>query len=482
MDRETPYSDALTHFQGQTLVTVGCGTTCACLGDERNLREFLVADETARRLRAAGHSVISLLVDDSLDPLNHRQLRVAFNKDEQQIEKWAEWCGKPLSHIPDPWDCHSSYAAHFEDALLGRLQTLGCTPNLISTTSLYDGGLYAPYVQQVLLRYDEIMSYLSQRFSGYSPETLFWMICPECGYIDETKIEGVSNSEVKYYCRRCEKSGSIPLSEVKGKLNWKLDCAVRWVLLNIDAEPFNKSYLEPQAGSFVVAQEISKKFFGGHTVQPLRYGLVKMDSSLSYRLLSSFPPEALRQMFTDHATADLKITPEYMLNLASRHQTNYGLSYLECIKQLVPMWLLRPQALTEYQREIVSRGISFAEEFLDQKLALHLPTREIVDDIPTDTLGVMHDFLVDMLRLRNISRGSWEAFKEPAKNIIASLGDSKHAVISCLRGMIGQKQGVPAPRLLYLLPEAYLESLEYVLDLRLSSTSDIIQLPQRLAA
>lgn len=482
MEKESPYSDAITCFENQTIVTVGCGTTCACLGDERNLREFLIADETANRLRQAGHAVISLLVDDNLDPLNQRQLRVAFNKDEQRIDKWAEWCGKPLAHVPDPWDCHTSYAAHFEDALLQRLQSLGCHPNLVSTSSLYEGGLYAPYVQQVLQRQDEIKEYLNHQFKGYQPENLFWMICPKCGYIDETRIEGVDDTDVRYYCRRCEQSGSVALEEVSGKLNWKLDCAVRWVLLNIDAEPFSKSYLEPQSGSFVVAQGISKTFFGGHTVHPLRYGLVRMDNSVSYRLLSSLPSDALRNLFTERATSDLKITPEYVMTLASRHQTGYGLSYLECIKQLVPMWLLRPQSLTDHQRDIVARGINFAGEFLDKELALQLPTRESVEEIFPETLGVMHRFLVDVVHLRENCGAHWDAFCEPAKGLIASLGDHKHTVICHLRSMIGQKQGVPAARLLYLLPISYLKTLEYVLDLRLECVGETWSLPMRLAA
>lgn len=477
-----PYSDAITYFKDQALVTIGCGTTCTCLGDERNLREFLIADETAKKLREAGHSVVSLLIDDNLDPLNERHLRVAFNKNEQLIEKWLEWCGKPLAHVPDPWGCHSSYSAHFEDALLERLQGLGCHPNVISTSTLYDGGLYAPYVKQVLTHHDEIMDYLSQRFKGYTPERLFWMICPECGYIDETKMEKIGPSDITYTCNRCGGHGSVSIDEVKGKLNWKLDCAVRWVLLNVDAEPFNKAYLEPQSGSFVVAQEISKKYFGGHDVLPLHYGLVKMDKSVSYKLLNSFPSDALRHLFTQKGTADLKITPEFVMNLASRHQTGYGLSYLECIKQLVPMWLLKPHALTEYQRELMSQGINFSSEYLDRKLSLQLPTREVVEEIDNDSLEVMHNFLVDVIELRETSGVCWDTFCGSAKQLVASLGEHKHAVVSHLRAMIGQKQGVPAARLLFLLPLEYLKNLEYVLDLKLESVGETWSVQPRLAA
>ena len=467
--REPPYSDALARFENQTLVTVGCGTTCAYLGDERNLREFLIADETARRLREAGHAVISLLVDDSLDPLDDRQLRVAVNKSEFLIEKWSGWCGKPIAHIPDPWDCHPSFAAHFEEALMERLHGLGCNTNLVSTSFLYEGGLYAPYVQQVLRRREEIMDYIAARFSGYQPERLFWLLCPQCGYIDQTTVEGADASDIRYYCRRCEKSGSVPFNEVKGKLNWRLDCAVRWVILGIDAEPFSKAYLEPQSGSFVVAQGISKVFFGGHDVLPLRYGMVQMEPPLSYRLLPSLPADVLRSLFTERATADVTLAPQYVLSAASRFQIEYGLSYLDCVKQLVPMWLLKPQSLTDRERDLVAHGIRFAEDFLNQEIALQLPARQHLEETGPDTLRALHGFLADILRLRKSHGAAYEAFCEPAKQLVASLGEHKQEVMSRLRVIVGQKQGVPASRLLFVIPTDYLEALEYMLDLRLSS-------------
>ena len=363
-----------------------------------------------------------------------------------------------------------------------RLAGLGCNTNIVSTSSLYEGGLYAPYVRQVLLRHDEIMQFLTNRFHGYQPERLFWLLCPHCGYIDETQIEGVDKKEVKYRCRRCEKSGSVSLNEVKGKLNWKLDCAVRWVLLNISAEPFNKSYLEPQSGSFVVAQEISKTYFGGHDVLPLRYGLVQIDKSVSYRLLPSLPGDVLRNMFTDHATADLRITPDYVMNIASRSQVDCGLSYLECVKQLVPMWLLRQHSLTDRQRDLTARGIRFAEDFLNHQVALRLPSRASMQDIHPDILSDMHRLMVDVLRLREHHGDSYAAFCEPAKQLMASLGENKHEIMVRLRAILGQKQGLPASRLLFLMSLDYLQALEYMLELRVGHVEETPLLLSKLAA
>ena len=123
MSKALLYSEALCRFETKPIVTIAAGITCAYLGDERDLREFLIADETAKRLRAAGHTVFQLLISDSMDALTYRQLRVAVNKDAAMLEQYESWCGKPIGMLPDPWGCHSSYAAHFEHALCDRLNS-----------------------------------------------------------------------------------------------------------------------------------------------------------------------------------------------------------------------------------------------------------------------------------------------------------------------------------------------------------------------
>lgn len=468
MDKRSPFAEALERLRDKPIITIGCGTTCGCLGDERSLREFLVADEAARMLREEGHAVVSLLIDDTYDPLTERQLRIAFHKDEAMVEKWSEWCGKPLANVPDPWDCHSSYAAHFENALLDRLQWLGCCPNLISSSYLYQKGVYAPFVQKVLTQYRELSEFIVERFPGYQPQCLYRVLCPACGCIDQTKVIEVGVAALHYECERCGNSGSLAFDEVDGKLNWKLDCAARWDIFQIDAEPFSKAYLEPRTGTFAVAQEISRAFFGARSVVPLRYGLVTIDKSMSHKLLNTMPADVLRDLFVKRPTADIHITSEMALTQASQFHVDHGLSYLDCIKQLVPLWLLRPQALSSRQMELVGGGIAFAETFLDQQISTHLPSRQCIAQADPEILCLLHGLLVDVISLR-MGRGVlWDGFLEPAKQLMVSLGDRRQEVTACLRAMLGQKQGPPPSRLLYMLPMEYLQTLEYVLDLHLT--------------
>ena len=120
-------------------------------------------------------------------------------------------------------------------------------------------------------------------------------------------------------------AAGIGIGEVQGKFNWKLDCALRWAIFKIHAEPFNKAYLEPQTGSFVVAQALSERFFGGHPVLPLHYGTVKMDRPLSYKLLESLPPAALRALLVERPTTDLSLTHDAVVAAASHHEVLPGM-------------------------------------------------------------------------------------------------------------------------------------------------------------
>jgi lysyl-tRNA synthetase class I len=473
------YSDVLTHFADKHLITIATGATCAYLGDERNLREFLVADETARWLRRAGHTVVFFLIDDSLDPLNFRQLRVAVNKNEELIEKFQHWCGKPIAHLPDPWGCHESYAAHFEEELIDRLHRLDCHPTLVTTAQLYERGVYKPYVTLVLERHEEIMAFFAERFPTYKPDKLFWPICPHCRYIHETRVEAIANSIVEIYCSQCNKRSLVPIEEAEGKLNWKLDCAVRWTLFNIDAEPFNKKYLEPQTGTFPIAQAVCTEFFNGPDVVPLLYGTTDMNRDLSYKLFDSLPASVLRSMMTERPATDITLSREKIMTAVSRFGVLPGMSYLDFIKQLLPMWLLAPEKLTHSQRDLVANGIAFSQHFMDSDICLQMPRRSHFEGQPIPVIREVRNLLREVIRLRDEENPEWEDFQLQIKQIIETMGTHKGQALHRLRVLVGQEQGMPAGRFLFVLPLDYLRVLEYMCDLFVQAK---VEMPTEVSA
>lgn len=466
----TSYGEVLDRFADRHTVTVAAGATCAYLGDERNLREFLVADEIARVLRRAGHIVSFLLIDDSLDPLNIRQLRVAVNKDPELIEKFSPWCGKPISQIPDPYNCHESFAEHFEEQLLARLNRLGANPTLVSTAKLYERGRYAPFVRTVLERHDEIVAYLEQTFPAYRPDKLFWPLCPRCRFLDGTRLTGTRNGCAQFSCDRCNSTEEVPFDEVEGKLNWKLDCAVRWVLLGVDIEPFGKSYLEPTAGSFFVAKAIAQRFFGmsKQGVTPFQYGAVGMERQWSMKLIDGLPSEMLRSMMVSRPATDFNISRDQIVSQASRHQVEPDLNYLDFVRQVLPMWLLTPENLSARQRDLVAHGVSFSDTFLNSPARLHLPTRTEVEGEKPEVLRGVHALLARTIELRTEEgKTTREEFEPLIKDSMKVLGALKGPCLHRLRTLVGQQQGLPVARFLLSLPIGYLRTVEFLLELSL---------------
>lgn len=450
-------------------MTVATGVTCAYLGDERNLREYLVADELVKTLRKAGQVVHFLLFDDDVDPLSYRQLRVAVKKNPALIEQFEPYCGKPISDIRSPYSEGESWSKYFEGQFLKRLSAVDCHPTLISTSNMYARGMYAPYVKQVLLQADRIYDYLSENFAGYHPEKLYWAVCPTCGYIDGTDVTGTTQTEAQVSCQRCGKATWLSYEEMRGKLNWKLDCAARWSMFRVHVEPFTKSYLEPKAGSFHVAQGLSKTFFGGSDVTPLHFGTVTMPKELGYRLMESLPVEVLRSLFIKHHKTDLDINEERVIVEASRVDVLPDYSFLDVVKQLLPAWILDCSELGAHQRELMAKGMAFSREFLRDEVKPVLPNREQIEQTPLEFLRAIHSLLQRVIVLREAFRNDYDSFVAPTKATIDKLGEQRKQVVTYLRKIVGQEHGLPNSRFLFLLPLSYLRNLESMVSLYLAA-------------
>lgn len=462
-------TEVVSHLEGKPIVTVAAGTTCGSLGDERNLREFLVADDVVRELRNRGVTVHFLLFDDNLDELTEAQLRVAVEKNETLFERFKPFCGKPICSVPDPFGCHESLSKHFEEKLLERLHKLRCYPTLIRQEDMYRSGMYQPYLQQVLRHAGEINAYIAEQFDGYQPESLFYVICPICGYIDGTSIELIANDFVNCSCGRCGHFTEIPLGNLRGKFNYKLDCAIRWKLMAVDAETFGKPYMEPRSGSYYVSQGIAKRFFEGSTVWPLTYGQVKVSRDVSYRLIESLPPELLREMMLERPFADIVLTRDRALLVASRVEIEDGLSYLEVVKQRVPAWLLNPMSLNAERRELLESALNFAVHILNKPLEWALPASDMFEGESEEVLMSCRRIVREALALRRTLGDDWEAFRTAAKQMMKTLGPLRHPTLHRLRTITRQTHGVPASKFLFHLPVPYLELVHYILMLKTPS-------------
>lgn len=439
-------------------MSVASGTTCAFLGDGRDIREPLVAANAVESLRKAGHIVHFFLFDDNLEPLRLAQLRIAVKKDPALIEKYAVHCGKPLALVPCPFSENESYSQYFQRKYIKRLNALGCQPNLISSSILYTNGAFLPYIEQILGNSTDIAQFLRVQFPDYSMERLFNPICRKCGRIDSTTLEDYSRNSATVFCASCGSRDTMEKFELRGKLSWKVDLALRWWVFNIDVEPFSKKYLEPNSGSFAISLSLARRFFGHVDVSAILVGMVMQENTSYSPFLDSLPSQTVVKMFTDRWGADLRLTNERLVLEAGRSTVYEGESFLNVVKRHVPLWALNPLKQSPEVYDLLRKGQRFAVNYLNEELgddSIQLSKLAEADDLELEAMILV---LGHTLGIRSQSL-SYDEFDELIRPVTQNSGRAWSGATIVLRNILCQTRGLPGRRLLYHLPLGVLESI-----------------------
>lgn len=473
----TDKAELLNAFDSHKRITIASGFTCAYLGDQRNLREFLIAAEAVRTLKKAGKVVQFYLFDDSLDALNAKQLRIAAEKDAQTIQRFQQFCGMPICDVPSPDGESESWSDHFEKLLLKRLAEYDCFPILESSAHLYASGVYAPFVKIVLERSAEITRFLRKEFPGYTPQALYYPICPACGRIKGTVLHVLSASDVEISCETCGIISILPLTHLRGKLNWKLDCAARWRAFSVDAEPFTKSYLEPNAGAFWIARAIGNEFFGKTDVHPMQIGVVKVADDLDARSLSCLPPRNLSSVFVEHWTNDITLSRERVLLAASRDDPVAGCSYIESMRRLLPYYRAKRTELTSPEYDFLRRAELFQSTILNQGPEPLALCSDLISNLDDLTLRGAKLILNEATELRK-KPVEYAVFDAALKAASLDLNDARKAVHAAIRKALVHNKGLPIRRLLFVTPLATLDLLAFAIDRTLDMRGAAMQLAQ----
>ena len=240
-----------------------------------------------------------------------------FRKVPKGIPKsYAEFIGRPLSHIPDPSGSYESYAARYEHEFEASLRELGIHIAFRYQTQMYESGVYREgIIEAVRARravYDIIAGYRTQGGSeqereGYFPVTIYCEACDR----DTTEILSADASEMvlSYACLSCRYQGVVDLRKATNvKLPWKIDWAMRWRLENVLFEPGGKDHATA-GGSFEVSSELARRIYHYQPpmFQPYEFigikGLTGKMSSSSGELLTPhdvleiYQPEVLLWVF-----------------------------------------------------------------------------------------------------------------------------------------------------------------------------------------
>lgn len=312
--------DAIRHAGGdprdpavaEQLRTAGTVVTCASgispsgpihLG---NLREFLTTHFVAEELKRRGVPARHLQSWDDFDRLR----KIPEGVDPS----WTTHIGKPLSAVPDPWECHTSWAEHFKAPLRAALAEMGCTMEEVDQTDRYRAGAYTAQVLHAIERRDVIESVLARhRTKQAVPEDAsaeeaaaledsvaeddeptqtgdlarfpYKPFCRTCGRDTVTLTSyDEETTDLAYTCDACGDSHVTNVrTQPEGKLVWKVDWPMRWSVEGVNFEPGGVDHASP-GSSYTVGKEIVK-LYGGRAPSFVGYsfvgvaGMAKMSSS-----------------------------------------------------------------------------------------------------------------------------------------------------------------------------------------------------------
>ncbi len=229
-----------------------------------NLREIITGDAVYAALRSMDVDARLIYIADTFDPLRRRY---PFLPPEYEAH-----VGKPISEIPDPEGCHTSYADHFVQPFLSSLVDLGIKIEVLRADELYNSGLYVDTIKEALVKKDELSRIIEEVSGRKLPENWspFNPFCDVCGRITAAVVKGYDlDKEEAYYECECGNKGVASFTG-GGKLAWRVDWAARWKILGVTIEPFGKDHASP-GGSFDTGTRLSKEIFNYPAPYPIPF-------------------------------------------------------------------------------------------------------------------------------------------------------------------------------------------------------------------
>jgi lysyl-tRNA synthetase, class I len=168
----------------------------------------------------------------------------------------APYLGAPVSRIPDPFDDgHDSFASHMISLLGDFLAPVEVEYALIRSSAMYASGAFDEALKRVLARHQEIIALITptlraENRAGWSP---IMPLCPQCGQINSTLVTAYfpDRGAVAFSCERsfggahgCGFKGERSILGGGCKVQWKVDWALRWYVLEVDYELYGKDLID----------------------------------------------------------------------------------------------------------------------------------------------------------------------------------------------------------------------------------------------
>ncbi|MEJ2097533.1 MAG: lysine--tRNA ligase [Deltaproteobacteria bacterium] len=416
---------------------------------------------------------------DDMDGLR----KVPLNMPQQEM--LASHLGKPLCHIPDPFETADSYSGYMNTKLISFLDKYRFDYKFQSAYEAYrrgdfNGGL-AVILQKVEAVRGIILPTLSEeKRKDWSP---FFPICLNCGRINSTRVTGYhpENNTVDYCCDRaddrvtgCGHAGTTSVLNGQTKVGWKVDWALRWYAYDIDYEMYGKDLIEsarlsgkitrlmgkqPPVGMFCElfldedGRKISKSVGKGLTI----------DSWTSYAPLESLlfyifqNPKQAKRLFWGIVP---KSVDDYLAGLISYHALDSQKQPDSILWHIFNQGKNVPEYTGDINFSLVNNLIAAVGaddmdlilEYLkryDPNIDAH---RDIIEDLVKKALNFYRDFIVPTKQYRRPADAEKQLLLELRKKLEAS-ADEDETVIQTLPFDLAREHEMPPAELFKLFYE-----------------------------
>ncbi|MEW6070307.1 MAG: lysine--tRNA ligase [Candidatus Thermoplasmatota archaeon] len=312
--------------------TIASGTSISGQIHLGNAGDVIIADAIARAINEKGGSANIIWIMDDADALRSTPPPIP--------KEFDKYLGMPVSSLPCPSSCCSSFVEHFTKPFVGSLTNLGIKPEIHSDLELYKNGIYEPYIKVAIEKSRQLRGIFREVSGAEKP--IDWLpfeaICESCGKIATTRAYKFDGKNIIYKCiggiagkkkiSGCGYEGATSLRN--GKLPWRIEWSARWKIFNVTCEPFGKEH-SAAGGSYDTAKIITKEIYGYEPPYPVFYEHIlvngkKMSKSLgniitTEELLECVEKPIIKYLFfrtlpTKHKDIDmkhrlLKLTEDY---------------------------------------------------------------------------------------------------------------------------------------------------------------------------
>ncbi len=227
---------------------------------------------------SVGDAIRSYGVKLALENLGYKSELIAYSDDFDGLRKvpagfpsWLkDYISHPVSRIPDPFDCHSSYADHVGSLLRDSLDRLGIEYTFQSGSEAYSKGALDGQIREILSHSKRIGKKINELVgqSKYEEALPYTPVCKNCEriYVTQALSFSLAKDSVHYKCsgtklgekvvKGCGYEGDAKISDGNGKLMWKVEFAARWAAFDIRFEAYGKELTDSVKINDWVAEEV----------------------------------------------------------------------------------------------------------------------------------------------------------------------------------------------------------------------------------